>query len=66
MAGRFSFKFSVGGRYGTVKAGKTPIGGKVQLIEEAKKNLEAVINRLHRYGQYDMAEEIFDLVTKSK
>jgi hypothetical protein len=56
------------GRWGinTTRGGEPPIGGKVALIEEAKKNLMAVINRLHRHEQYDLAEEIFDIVTSQR
>lgn len=51
-------------RWGTGGRGEEPpIGGKAALIEEARRNLLAVINRLHRHGSDDLAEEIFDLVT---
>jgi hypothetical protein len=45
---------------------KPPLGGKASLIEEAKKNLLAVINRLHLHGEDDLAEEIFEIVTAEK
>lgn len=37
-------------------------GPSLSLIEEAKKNLEAVVSRLFREGRDDEAEEIFDMV----
>jgi len=33
---------------------------KKNLKQEASKNLLAVINRLHREGNYELAEELFD------
>ncbi len=35
----------------------------MDLLAEARKNWEAVINRLHRLGEDDMAEWIFDRIT---
>jgi hypothetical protein len=46
--------------------GENPVGGKAQLIEEAKKNPMAVINRLHRHGSDELAEEIFDIVMSKR
>jgi len=55
-------------RFGTAGGGdgENPIGGKAQLIMEARKNPLAVINRLHRHGSDELAEEIFDVVMSER